>query len=416
VNSMAGRRYGDRSCRKHDAAPSRLSTVRVIRHTTTRSPFRNICGPEHTGEPRAGQSRRIGRGGRLDDGMPHNSTPRPLIVRPVPPFRLDLTVWALRRRRRNAIDRWDHGTYRRIVVLGGRVTTLSVRQSESSESPRLVVRSTPSPRTPADRRQLRTLIERLFGTGIDLNDWYRIARQDRRLGILADRFRGMKPPRFPTVFEAVVNAFACQQLSLEVGLELLNRLAVVCAVRSNAGFDGQFGFPEASDLAKLPPSRYQAIGFSRQKVGALLALARAVDRNKVNLEALSNNTDVDACQRLLELRGVGRWTAEYVLLRGLGRLHVFPGDDVGAQKRLARWLGRPNALDYDGVRRAVAKWQPYAGLVYFHLLLDGLMQTGALSDSNGTDRRERVGKEPVESNAAKSETRRRRLPLLRDRS
>ena len=264
-----------------------------------------------------------------------NSTPQPLIVRPVPPFRLDLTVWALRRRRRNAIDRWDHGTYRRIVVLGGRVTTLSVRQSGSSESPRLVVRSTPSPRTPADRRQLRTLIERLLGTGIDLNDWYRIARQDRRLGVLADRFRGVKPPRFPTVFEAVVNAFACQQLSLEVGLELLNRLAVVCAVRSNAGFDGQFGFPEASDLAKLPPSRYQAIGFSRQKVGALLALARAVDRNKVNLEALSNNTDVDACQRLLELRGVGRWTAEYVLLRGLGRLHVFPGDDVGAQKRLA---------------------------------------------------------------------------------
>jgi endonuclease III len=102
-------------------------------------------------------------------------------------------------------------------------------------------------------------------------------------------------------------------------------------------------------------------------------------------EALSNNTDVDACECLLELRGVGRWTAEYVLLRGLGRLHVFPGDDVGAQKRLARWLGRPNALDYDAVRRAVTKWQPYAGLVYFHLLLDGLMQTGALSDSHGTE-------------------------------
>lgn len=44
--------------------------------------------------------------------------------------------------------------------------------------------------------------------------------------------------------------------------------------------------------------------------------------------------------RLRELRGVGRWTAEYVLLRRLGRLHVFPGDDVGAQKSLARWLGR----------------------------------------------------------------------------
>jgi DNA-3-methyladenine glycosylase II len=71
-------------------------------------------------------------------------------------------------------------------------------------------------------------------------------------------------------------------------------------------------------------------------------------------------------------------TAEYVLLRGLGRLHIFPGDDVGAQKRLARWLGRSEPMDYADVCRAVERWQPHAGLVYFHLLLDGLSQTGAI--------------------------------------
>jgi DNA-3-methyladenine glycosylase II len=51
---------------------------------------------------------------------------------------------------------------------------------------------------------------------------------------------------------------------------------------------------------------------------------------------------------------------------------------VGAQKSLARWLLRSRPLDYTGVRRAVARWQPYAGLVYFHLLFDGLSQAGAL--------------------------------------
>ena len=96
------------------------------------------------------------------------------------------------------------------------------------------------------------------------------------------------------------------------------------------------------------------------------------------MESLAAEDDAAVRQRLLELRGVGRWTAEYVLLRGLGRLHVFPGDDVGAQKRLARWLGRSRPLDYAGVRRVVERWQPYAGLVYFHLLLDGLSQAGAL--------------------------------------
>jgi DNA-3-methyladenine glycosylase II len=59
-------------------------------------------------------------------------------------------------------------------------------------------------------------------------------------------------------------------------------------------------------------------------------------------------------------------------------LHVFPSDDVGAQKSLARWLGRRAPLDYAGVNKATKKWQPYAGMLYFHLLLDGLSRGGVL--------------------------------------
>jgi DNA-3-methyladenine glycosylase II len=192
----------------------------------------------------------------------------------------------------------------------------------------------------------------------------------------------MKPPRFPTIFEAVVNAFACQQLSLEVGLELLNRLATITGARLGRPGHVRYAFPTAQDITRLPAAEYRAIGFSGQKVRALLELARSIARQELELEPLAREDDDVLRQRLLELRGVGRWTAEYVLLRGLGRLQVFPGDDVGAQKRLARWLGRRRPLDYAGVRRALERWQPYAGLVYFHLLLDGLSQAGALESTS----------------------------------
>jgi DNA-3-methyladenine glycosylase II len=225
---------------------------------------------------------------------------------------------------------------------------------------------------------VRSSIDRLLGLRIDLTDWYQTAAADTRLQRLADTFRGMKPPRFPTMFEAVVNAFACQQLSLEVGLELLNRLARLCGARAGTLHDAGYAFPTAHDVAWLPAETYRALGFSRQKVHALLNLARAITRRALDLESLEQEDDAVARQRLLEVRGVGRWSAEYVLLRGLGRLHVFPGDDVGAQKRLARWLGCSRPLDYAGVARAVERWQPYTGLLYFHLLLDGLSQTGVL--------------------------------------
>ncbi len=180
------------------------------------------------------------------------------------------------------------------------------------------------------------------------------------------------------MFEALVNAFACQQLSLEVGLELLNRLAAVCDVRRGPPPDVHYAFPSPRDVTLGPPRKYQAIGFSRQKVSALVTLAQAIERRDVDVETLSRKDDATVRPQLMALRGVGRWSAEYVMLRGLGRLHVFPGDDVGAQKRLAKWLGRSASLDYAGVCKAVAPWRPYAGLLYFHLLLDGLSNAGTL--------------------------------------
>jgi DNA-3-methyladenine glycosylase II len=143
----------------------------------------------------------------------------------------------------------------------------------------------------------------------------------------------------------------------------------------------QYAFPAARDVARVAPARYHAVGFSRQKIQALLTLARGIDRGAIDVERLALENDETALARLRELRGVGRWTAEYVLLRGLGRVNVFPGDDVGALNSLGRWLGRSAPLDYAGVRRAVEQWQPFAGLLYFHLLLGGLSKAGVLGSS-----------------------------------
>jgi DNA-3-methyladenine glycosylase II len=300
------------------------------------------------------------------------------VLRPRAPFRLDLTVWALRRRPRNAIDRWDGTTYTRTIAIGGRPVEMAVRQIGSCDVPRLLVTTTPGLRDETERRHVRSLLARLLGLRIDLAAWYRLAASDTRLRKLAKRFRGVKPPRFPTVFEALVNGFACQQLSLPVCLELLNRLAAVCGAEARKPCPPNCAFPSAHAVAGLSPAIGHAVGLSRQKVRALLELAQAVDKHDIDLESLAKEGDDVVIERLIALRGVGRWTAEYALLRGLGRLHVFPGDDVGAQKRLALWLGRRGPMSYEEVRRATARWHPYAGFVYFHLLLEGLSEAGTL--------------------------------------
>jgi DNA-3-methyladenine glycosylase II len=133
-------------------------------------------------------------------------------------------------------------------------------------------------------------------------------------------------------------------------------------------------------LAGLIPSKLRQIGFSIQKGRAIIELAQSIAEGHLDLESFAALSDEAAVMRLLELRGLGRWSAEYVLLRGLGRTHVFPGDDVGARKNLQRWLHLAKPLDYEGVQRVLSRWRRYAGLVYFHLLLDRLAEAGHINE------------------------------------
>ena len=303
---------------------------------------------------------------------------RSFSITPAPPFRLDLTAWALRRRPENAIDRWDGRTYWRVLMIDSQPVEVAVRQSGDSEEPELEVELTGPRLTVQQEDFARVLLERMLGVHKDLNPFYRLARRDPRLQLLVDEFRGLKPPRFPTVFEALANGIACQQLSLLVGILLLSRLAHKIGVMLANSRDAAHAFPDPTDFSGVKEQSLRSLGFSANKSQALLEVSSAIRDRRLNLDSLVKLDNQGALERLVKLKGVGRWTAEYVLLRGLGRLDIFPGDDVGARKKLAQFLRMNKALDYDGVRRAVAGWQPCAGFVYFHLLLARIKKAGWL--------------------------------------
>jgi DNA-3-methyladenine glycosylase II len=269
--------------------------------------------------------------------------------------------------------------YRRVLVVDGATLVVAVTQPGGPAEARLQVAVAGGRVSAATRPAVTATLERLLGLGVDLAGFYQLAAGDERLGPLAERFRGLKPPRFPTVFETLVNAIACQQVTLTLGLRLLNRLAATHGPVADGAPDGLLALPGPERVAALEPGALRALAFSRQKACALRDLAQAIVGRGLDLDRLAALSDATALRELCALRGVGRWTAEYVLLRGLGRLHIFPGDDVGARNNLRRWLRLPEPLDYEGVRRVVAPWEPYAGLVYLHLLLDHLAAQGYLT-------------------------------------
>lgn len=309
----------------------------------------------------------------------------------LPPFRLDLTAWALRRRPGNSVDRWDGRTYARSLQIADAIAQVAVVQVGSGHSPRLEVSVTADRRVARDRLRAETaeVLRHVLGLEVDLSDFYRRAARDPDLRGLAERFRGLKPPRFPSLFECLANAIACQQLTLTLGIELLNRLAATYGRPASGEGPSPRAFPLPCDLMGLEPDALRALGFSHQKSRALVELASRVEHGALSAEAIGELGDGAATAALQDLRGVGRWSAEYALLRGLGRLNVFPGDDVGARNNLQRWLGCTAPLGYEEVRRITSRWAPYRGLVYFHLLLDRVDEAGWLEHEGMSNAAER---------------------------
>ncbi|HUH98096.1 MAG TPA: hypothetical protein VLZ89_12095 [Anaerolineales bacterium] len=302
-------------------------------------------------------------------------------LEPLPPFRLDLTAWALRRRPDNVVDRWDGGTYRRVLVgEDGEPFEVAVTQSGPPDASHLCVSVTCEKSDEEIKRQVVPALGRLLGIHLSLDGFYRLVEGDDKLRLLADRFRGFKPPRFQTCFETLANAMACQQLTLTIGIRLLNRLVESYGPALELE-DGVFhGFPRPQDLANVNIEEMRTMGFSYQKARYITGLAQSILQGQLDFGEIEPLDDQKAVDRLRSLKGVGRWTAEYFLLRGLGRTHIFPADDVGARNNLQRWLGFSEALNFDGVHEVLKRWEGYGGLVYFHLLLESLSEKAVMAN------------------------------------
>ncbi len=298
--------------------------------------------------------------------MPAAGGGRAARVPVVPPFRLDLTVAALQRVPANPVEVWSRGRYLRAFATPSGPLVWEVTQESAPGGPlqvRLHGRG-------GDLGPWTSLVRRMLGCEVDLQGFYGAAAGIPVLADLAERFRGLKPPRFATLWESLVSAIAFQQLSLASGMAALVRLARRCAPPVAFGDVELRPFPAAEAVRGLRERDLRACGFSAAKARSLRGAAAVVVGGALREDALERSSDEEAAARLEELPGVGPWTASLVLLRGLRRLSSFPAGDSGAERRLRAAFG-----DVDRAS-LLARLGPWRGMLYFHLLLASRFPTG----------------------------------------
>jgi DNA-3-methyladenine glycosylase II len=291
---------------------------------------------------------------------------------PLQPFRLDYTVWALRRRSKNNVDLWRENRYTRLFFIENQLIKVDVEQKNEQE----ILVSTNQTISPKIKKELVRLLEKMFGLNCNLIDFYRIAEQDPHLAPIVRQFKGLKPPRFPSIFEALVNAISCQQLSLDAGLQVQNRFIQYVGKNIHNADETFYAFPIPKDVANCSILELKKLGYSTNKCETLIELSSRISSDETLFHHLEDKTNNEIVAFLCQFKGIGRWSAEYILLRGLGKIDMFPGDDVGASKNLQDLLQIKTKLDYKQISQITQKWYPYAGLIYFHLLLQKLKAKG----------------------------------------
>jgi DNA-3-methyladenine glycosylase II len=289
------------------------------------------------------------------------------VVTPCLPYSIDRTL-ARFSRFPEKVDVFAGGVYRRLLFLRGRPLFLHVLQKGPPSRARLVIEITgPKARTQEAKELASRVLSRVLGASTDVRPFYRDFKTDSLLGPLIRRHLGLRVTGRLNLWETLLQIVLSQQIHLKLAHGMLAELSE--RLGRSARLDGNvyYSFPSPRALSAESVSSLRRFRLSRSKAETLKRLGAAFESGELADDALASLSDEEAIELLMSHKGVGRWTAEFALLRGLGRMDVFPGGDLGVVKYLAQGM-----LGYEGpalekeMRRYAEKWRPYRGLALIY--------------------------------------------------
>ena len=255
------------------------------------------------------------------------------------PFHFEATVRVLQRRPVNRVDQWQLDKYLRVLTTSAGPALVEVQSYGTIDAPELHYRVIEGAHTRRAQRELIETLRKVLGLDVDPGPLLQLTASARRLRPSALALRGLRPPRYPGLFEAVANVLPFQQVSLDAGVAIVGRLVERFGTGLEHAGRHYAVFPEAASVASARLEALRACGLPLGRAEALRNAARAIERGEVRIEQLESMDSREAIRCLTELPGIGPWSAALVLLRGLGRLDVFPPGDAGVARALARTTG-----------------------------------------------------------------------------
>ena len=161
----------------------------------------------------------------------------------------------------------------------------------------------------------------------------------------------------PGGYEILVRSILSQQISVAAARTIRGRLQTLLPA----------GKLTAKNIDALSDNELQSVGVSRQKQTYLRHLTSCTLDGTINFRRIAKASDEDAVTELLEVKGIGRWTAQMFLMFSLGRIDVFAPDDLGLRNAIQKLYELPEKPSRSELEQHADKWRPYRTIASWYL-------------------------------------------------
>ena len=297
-------------------------------------------------------------------------------IKPVPPFNFELTAgYHTYFQSRYGTDTMEDSVYRRLLDLDDKLVLASVRSIGTLDAPELALELQGPELSPDDVESATDRVSWLLGVDQDLAPFYELGRADQAMAGLVEQFYGLHLPHTASVFEALVLAVLGQQISTSVARII--RTLLIETFGPSAEFDGEtyYAFPRPASIWASSPAELHTMKLTQRKSEYVHGLAGSALDPEMGLERLEELTDREIVEKLVALRGVGMWTAQWALIRAVGRPDALPLGDLALRRVVSRLFMDGENVNDAKVEEIAQRWSPYR--TYATVYLFSALRTGA---------------------------------------
>ncbi len=291
-------------------------------------------------------------------------------VQALAPFNFDLTAQIFGNGDKQ-IRAYANGEFHQVLRINGNLVLVKLTSNGMIQKSKIVVElKSNNPLTPKDRQIAKETIRFIFNLDFNLCSFYKDVENDPVMQQITQQLYGLKNPTTPTVFESLVDSIVEQQISIKIAHTIEERLAKKFGETLTIEANTYYAYPTPQNIADASISEIQQVGLSMRKAEYIQNAAKLIAAGALDLEQMKKEKNPERIiAELDEIRGIGVWTAEFTMLRGMQKLDALPADDFGIRRVISRYYCGGKPIKTAEAREIAKAWGRWKGLAAFYLII-----------------------------------------------